>query len=200
MQGKRNRMLAIFRASTVSLIYETALRYPSVEDKMPAVTLISSDTAQLSNVLVYASEVWAISVEVAIGLGLLWRQIGPAALAPVVLTAMSAGFNTVLARLQSRHRRVWIQAVQRRVGLTSAVLGSMKSVKLGGMSDACAKSLQDERVRGIDKANKFRWFTIWQNTVGKQYLLYNTSYVNQSQRKSLWLYPVSSFLRHTLSR
>jgi ATP-binding cassette, subfamily C (CFTR/MRP), member 1 len=66
-------------------------------------------------------------------------------------------------------RGVWLGAMQRRVGLTSKVLGSMKSVKLGGMSETFAKRLQEERVLDVNKANSFRWLTVWQNTIGKRY-------------------------------
>jgi ATP-binding cassette, subfamily C (CFTR/MRP), member 1 len=162
-------MVVTFRGSIASLIYNKALRYPSVADDLPAVTLMSADIDQMSNAVMYASEVWAITAEIAIGIGLLWRQMGPVALAPVVLTAITAAINTALARLQGKRRGAWLGAMQRRVGLTSHLLGSMKSVKLGGMSEIFAKRLQAERVIEVDKANSFRWLTAWQNTVGKSY-------------------------------
>lgn len=166
-QAKRNRMVTIFRGSVVALIYEHALLYPSGADDLPAVTLMSADVDQLSNALMYASELFAIVTEIGIGIGLLWRQMGPVALAPIVLTLLSAWADTLLAKLQSKSRGVWLQAMQQRVGLTSAVLGSMRSVKLGGMTQVYATTLQDERVHEIRKAIKFRWLTVWQNTLGE---------------------------------
>ena len=162
-------MVVTFRGSVVSLIYNKALRYPSVADDLPAVTLMSADIDQMSNAVMYASEVWAIIAELGIGIGLLWRQMGPVALAPLVLTAITASINTVLARLQGKRRGVWLGAMQRRVGLTSNLLGSMKPVKLGGMSEIFAKRLQAERVLEVNKANSFRLLTVWQNTVGKSH-------------------------------
>jgi hypothetical protein len=162
-------MVVTFRGSVVSLIYNKALRYPSVADDLPAVTLMSADIDQMSNAVMYTSEVWAIIAELGIGIGLLWRQMGPVALAPVVLTAITASINTILARLQGKRRGVWLGAMQRRVGLTSNLLGSMKPVKLGGMSEIFAKRLQAERVLEVNKANSFRWLTVWQNAVGKSH-------------------------------
>jgi ATP-binding cassette, subfamily C (CFTR/MRP), member 1 len=158
-------MVTTFRGSAISLIYDRVFHYPSIPDDLPAVTLISADVEQMSNALLYASEIWAILAEVGIGIGLLWRQIGPVSIAPVLLTAVAAGINTLLARMQGKSRRIWLQAMQRRIGLTSAVLSSMKSVKLAGMSDAIAELLQEERVNEIAKASSFRWLTVWQNTV-----------------------------------
>lgn len=158
-------MLTTFRGSTLSLIYDRLSHYPSVSDDLPAVTLISADIDQLSNALLYASEVWATIAEVGIGIGLLWRQIGPISLAPIFLTVMAAGINTWLARMQGGSRKIWLQAMQKRIGLTSAVLSSMKSIKLAGMSDTQAHLLQEERVTEIAKACTFRWLTVCQNTV-----------------------------------
>jgi ATP-binding cassette subfamily C (CFTR/MRP) protein 1 len=162
-------MVATFRGSVVSLIYDKALHHHSTADDLSAVTLMSADIDQMSNAIMYASEVWAIIAEVGIGTGLLWRQMGPVALAPVILTAITAGINTVLARSQGKRRGAWLEVMQRRIGLTSKVLGSMKSVKLGGMSETSAKLLQEARVLEVDKANTFRWLTVWQNTVGKKH-------------------------------
>ena len=147
-----------------------ALLYPSTADDLPAVTLMSADIDQMSNAILYASEIWALLVELGVGIGLLWRQMGPLALAPVVLTGIKkAGINTLLAKMQGKRRGIWLAAMQKRIGLTSKVLGSMKSIKLSGMSESLAKRLQMERVHEISKANSFRWLTVWQNTVGKKH-------------------------------
>jgi ATP-binding cassette subfamily C (CFTR/MRP) protein 1 len=169
MQEKRQRMIATFRGAFVSLIYDKALQHPLTGDGSPAVTLMSADVDQLSNAIMYASEVWAIFLEVGVGIGLLWRQMGPISIAPVLLTVITAGLNTILARLQGKKRGVWLEATQRRVGLTSTILGSMKSVKLGGMSQTSAELIQKARVLEVSKANSFRWLTVWQNTVGEIY-------------------------------
>ncbi|KAF2668989.1 P-loop containing nucleoside triphosphate hydrolase protein [Microthyrium microscopicum] len=164
-QEKRNRMVTTLRGSIISLIYNKALQYPSAVGDSPAVTLISADVDQMSNALMYASEVWAIVAEIAVGVALLWRQMGPVALAPIALTIITAGINTFLARSQGNKRGIWLEAMQKRIGLTSTVLGSMKSVKLSGMSETTAKLLQENRVLEIEKAKSFRLFTVWQNTV-----------------------------------
>jgi ATP-binding cassette, subfamily C (CFTR/MRP), member 1 len=169
LHEKRNRLLVTFRGSLISLIYDKAFLYPSVADDLPAVTLMSADVDQMSNAILYTSEIWALLVELGVGIALLWRQIGLVALAPVVLTGITASINTVLAKAQGKRRGVWLAAMQKRVGLTSWILGSMKSIKLGGMSKSTAKRLQAERVHELNKANGFRWFTILQSTVGKKH-------------------------------
>jgi ATP-binding cassette subfamily C (CFTR/MRP) protein 1 len=50
----------------------------------------------------------------------------------------------------------WIASVQRRVGVTSTVLRSMKAVKLAGLVTSMGDLLIAERYREIQKALKFR--------------------------------------------
>jgi ATP-binding cassette, subfamily C (CFTR/MRP), member 1 len=159
-------MITIFRGSAISLIYLKSLYLPALENDLPSVAIMSTDIDQMSNGLMYASELWAIIVETGIGLCLLWRQMGPISLAPVFLTVISALLNAKVARLQGSHRGIWSQAVQRRVGLTSTILGSMKSLRLAGMTGVAAKYLQSERVKEINLAKKFQLFTVWQNSIG----------------------------------
>ncbi|KAF2434166.1 hypothetical protein EJ08DRAFT_730870 [Tothia fuscella] len=165
LHEKRNRLLVTFRGSLISLIYDKAFLYPSMADDLPAVTLMSTDVDQMSNAMLYASEIWALLVELGVGIALLWRQIGLVALTPVVLTGLTAGINTLLAKAQGERRGVWLAAMQKRVGLTSRILGSMNSIKLSGMSKSTAKRLQAERVHELNMANSSRWFAVLQNTV-----------------------------------
>jgi ATP-binding cassette subfamily C (CFTR/MRP) protein 1 len=160
-------MTVIFRGLVVSLIYDKALQHPLVSDDLPAVTLVSADIEQIRNALMYASEICFVVVELGIGIGLLWRQLGPVALAPLLITAITGSINTKLARIQGARRKPLFEATQKRVGLASAILGAMKSIKLGGLSQAMAYRLQNERRREMGKASSVRWLTVWQNTVGK---------------------------------
>jgi ATP-binding cassette, subfamily C (CFTR/MRP), member 1 len=51
--------------------------------------------------------------------------------------------------------------VQRRVGICSSVLRSMKSVKLTGLVVSMSDLVQSERVRELQKAKQFRILTVW---------------------------------------
>lgn len=59
----------------------------------------------------------------------------------------------------------WVKSVQRRVGVTSTVLRSMKSVKLAGLATSMGNLLQAERGRELKKALKFRRINVWTNAV-----------------------------------
>lgn len=54
----------------------------------------------------------------------------------------------------------WVKAVGRRVGVTSSILRSMKSVKLAGLATSMGELLQAERVHELKMALKFRWLMV----------------------------------------
>lgn len=65
----------------------------------------------------------------------------------------------------------WMGAIQKRVGITSSMLASMKSVKMMGLSNILADSVQAQRVRELDLSLNFRWLSIYRNVICK-YLIY----------------------------
>jgi ATP-binding cassette subfamily C (CFTR/MRP) protein 1 len=160
-------MNAIYRGATVALIYDKSLQYPAVEGELPAVTLMATDIDQIMEAITYSANLWANLTETGIGTWLVWRQMGPIALAPILVVVVCTSMSIWIGRLQGKYRGVWVQALQRRVGFTARTLGSMKSVKLAGMANISAKLLQKERKRELDKARNFRWTMVWNNTLGK---------------------------------
>jgi ATP-binding cassette subfamily C (CFTR/MRP) protein 1 len=160
-------MLAIYRGSTISLIYNQSLRYPAKDSDLPAVTLMSSDVDQLSSAIMFGSNIWANLVTISIGIWLVWRQLGPIALAPILVAVVCSGGSVWIGKAQGRYRGIWIQALQRRIGFTSRNLGNMKGIKMTGMSECAAGLLQGERTRELEMQRDFRWSNVLQNSIGE---------------------------------
>ena len=82
------RFVTKFRGATVALIYNrTLLLQDGVYDESAAVTLMSTDVDNISSVLVLLNECWAETLEVAIGIYLLARQIGWVCIMPTIVVA-----------------------------------------------------------------------------------------------------------------
>ena len=163
--GKWNQMITTFRGSIIALIYLKSLQYPSTEGDLPAVTLMSTDIDQLTTAIMYAADFWACALETGIGAWLIWRQMGPIALAPILVVIFCSGWQ-----YSGRPRtgvKDGVSGLRRRVGFTSRILGSMKSVKLSGLSETSAKQVQAERIRELDRAKELRGMIISQNSLGK---------------------------------
>jgi len=61
----------------------------------------------------------------------------------------------------------WMDATQARISMTSSILGSMKSVKMVGISEAVLICLQEMRSHEFYKANSVRWMMVAYNASGK---------------------------------
>lgn len=61
----------------------------------------------------------------------------------------------------------WNLATQRRIAAISTMLGSIKSVKALGLSDAIASQIQGLREAEIARANELRWMMVIYNASGE---------------------------------
>jgi hypothetical protein len=60
-----------------------------------------------------------------------------------------------------QRQALWLEAIERRIAATSAMLESMKGVKMGGLTDVLRDDLQRLRVDELDISKKFRKLMIW---------------------------------------
>ncbi|TVY44829.1 ABC transporter, partial [Lachnellula subtilissima] len=163
------RAITTFRGSTVSLIYAKTLELQAeVYDESTALTLMSTDIDRLSTSLQAACEIWARAIELSIGLWLLERQLGWVCVAPLFIVAGSIFFSSKVATRVGPRQREWMKGIQRRVGMTSSMLGSMKSVKMMGISDNLSESLQKQRMFELELSKKFRVMGLWRLLLWKR--------------------------------
>jgi len=75
----------------------------------------------------------------------------------LVSLAGSLGATGLVVQRQA----MWLEAIERRIAATSAMLGSMKGVKMCGLTDVLRNDLQKLRVDELDISKKFRKLLIW---------------------------------------
>lgn len=56
---------------------------------------------------------------------------------------------------------MWLEAIERRIAATTAMLSSMKGVKMCGLTDVLREDLQALRVQELEISKKFRKLLIW---------------------------------------
>ena len=71
-----------------------------------------------------------------------------------------------MAQNLRRRQKAWNDATQARISMTSSILGSMKSVKMLGISEGIASQIQDLRQEELDMAKKVRWMMFAYNASG----------------------------------
>ncbi|KAF7947159.1 uncharacterized protein EAE97_004408 [Botrytis byssoidea] len=161
------RNVTMIRGSLVSLIYTKSL---SIEDQMDdpssALTLMSTDVDRICQSMVMLHDLWSRPLELIIGIVLLAFQIGWVCTMPLAVIFVSAILDSRVTLLIGGKVKIWSDAVQQRISLTADVLSSMKSVKMLGMARPLTYLLQKERKKELALQAKFRWSTVWLNTLG----------------------------------
>ena len=62
---------------------------------------------------------------------------------------------------------MWLEAIEKRITATTAMLSAMKGVKMCGLTETLSKSLQDLRVDELRISRKFRKLLIWNMAFSK---------------------------------
>ncbi|KAH7551033.1 hypothetical protein BM1_09907 [Bipolaris maydis] len=151
------RALTRLRGYLIEHVYLHLTQMPSVvESTSKTSTLIAVDVETIYNGLRNAHELWAVPIQIAVAAWLAYREIGLASLTAVALILAScvtifAISPTIMARQGS-----WMATVQSRVSMTSAVLGSIKTLKIAGFSRAVNIMLKQARADEIHLGSYFR--------------------------------------------
>ena len=62
---------------------------------------------------------------------------------------------------------LWLEAIEKRIAVTSQMLGAMKGVKMCGLTNVLKRRIQDMRAEELHISGKFRRLLIWNMGLGK---------------------------------
>lgn len=159
---KTYRMITMARGGLISLIYEKTLRLESVKDGA-GITLMSSDIESIAKGLENAHEIWASWVDTGISIYLLQRRVGFACLPPVAIVILCLFASGRIAKLMNGRQKQWIEAVQKRVSLTSKLLQGVKEYRMIGLLGSLGESIKQARHVEIKLAKKFLFVNSFMN-------------------------------------
>ncbi|KAH0592836.1 hypothetical protein MHUMG1_09481 [Metarhizium humberi] len=164
-QHKTYRLLTMFRGSLISLIFSKTLRMSATKiSDAEAITLMSADIDRIALSLELVHEFYSSFIEIALSMWLLYRLLGVAMAAS---TAHVVGANT--------HQRIhfyshsaaagnanvpWLEAIERRLAVTTKMLGSMKAIKMTGLTDVMSSVITSLRSLEIGASRRHRIFTV----------------------------------------
>lgn len=162
----QERAMYMARGALVAAIYKktTEVGLPAADNS--ALTLMSGDIERIIAGFLNIHELWANTAQVAIACWLLSQQIGLAFLAPLMVVGVCAVCSTILARLTGPRQKVWMEEIQRRVGLTSTVVGQMKNLKMSGLAAPVGKLIQQMRIDELRAGARFRMILSFTATLG----------------------------------
>ncbi|KAK7699574.1 hypothetical protein SLS64_011528 [Diaporthe eres] len=162
----QERAMYMARGALVAAIYKktTEVSLPAADNS--ALTLMSGDIERIIAGFLNIHELWANTAQVAIACWLLSQQIGLAFLAPLIVVGVCAVCSTILARLTGPRQKVWMEEIQKRVGLTSTVVGQMKNLKMSGLAAPVGKLIQQMRIDELRAGARFRMILSFTATLG----------------------------------
>lgn len=161
-QHRTYRAITMLRGGLISIIYRKTATL-SLKDIDPAasMTLMSADMERIVQGWQTLHEIWANAAEVAIAIYLLERQLGVACVVPVVVSIMSLLGSIFAMNFIMSRQAMWLEAIEKRISATSAMLSSMKGVKMCGLKDILLHNIQKLRVDELRISKKFRKLIIW---------------------------------------
>ncbi|KAI5920739.1 putative ABC transporter [Camillea tinctor] len=165
-QHRLNKLKLLTRTALVGLIHHKTMISPVTShdgNDGKAVTLMSTDVDSLDGIGEMVHETWAQALEVTIGLVLLAREVGWLWPLPIVLIFLCSRVSRYVAKhLQSR-QRAWNNATENRVAALSAVLSSMKIIKMVGFQNYASNRVRQLRDAELSAASKVRWMMVYYN-------------------------------------
>ena len=80
-----------------------------------------------------------------------------------------AGSLAATGLVMSR-QAMWLEAIERRITATTAMLSAMKGVKMSGLTDILFDTIQDLRREELRISKKFRKLLIWNMAFSRLFL------------------------------
>ncbi|KAF6819357.1 ABC multidrug transporter [Colletotrichum sojae] len=156
---QNQRVASMMRGSTTALIYQKALRLDLTSPNVSpsgALTLVGTDSEQISQGIHQLHELWGGLLEIGIGIYLIYRQLGAACAMPVALAFLVLIVTGFLAVPMGKASANWIKASQDRVTATSNTLGSIKWLKVSGLNDVTFSVIRRLRSDELVASKRFR--------------------------------------------
>ncbi|CAN9446968.1 unnamed protein product [Alternaria alternata] len=155
------RFITQMRGGLISMLYNKATEVTLTDmDPASSITLMSADVERIVTGMETGHEVWSNTLEIALAMYLLERQLGAACAIPIGVA--------VATSLVMQRQALWLEGIERRIAATNSMLNSMKGVKMGGLTEVLRDDLQKLRVDELNISKKFRKLLIW--TMGFSYI------------------------------
>lgn len=118
----QERAIYMIRGVLAAAVYRKTVEAKlSAADNSAALTLMSADVERIIRGLSNIHELWANTLEVALALWLLSRQIGASFVAPLIVVGICLLLSGFIARFSGPRQKIWMEKIQRRVVSTSSI-------------------------------------------------------------------------------
>ncbi|KAH9423986.1 Canalicular multispecific organic anion transporter 1 [Dermatophagoides pteronyssinus] len=141
------------RAIMVSVIYRKTLVLANHAKKNYAtgeiVNLMAVDSQRFTELLPYLCFLWTAPIQIAIGLYLLYSELGPAVIGGVILMVLTIPLNSFVASKVKKIQRKQMQMKDQRLKAVSEMLNGIKVLKLYAWEPAFFAKIRNIRLREL---------------------------------------------------
>ncbi|KAK2883394.1 hypothetical protein FQN49_000034 [Arthroderma sp. PD_2] len=156
------RFITRVKGGLIGLVYQETIKARKVDlGETTAIALIGTDVERIGYSFLQIHEIWASVIEIGVAIWLLEQQVFLACLAPVVVIIISIGINVPISNSSKKAQVAWIEKVQERLRITSAMLDNMKAVKMLGLSTMMSDIIQNLRRVEMQTSKVYRKLLVW---------------------------------------
>ncbi|CAL5873159.1 uncharacterized protein PFLUO_LOCUS7428 [Penicillium psychrofluorescens] len=152
------RTTTMLRGGLMAVVFKHMMTLPlGGTDESSAMSLMGSDIEMLAEYFQSTvCETWANILQLGLATWLLETQMGAVCIAPIAVviafTAASFGMGNVV----SSRQKTWLEATEKRINFTTAVLGSIRNVKFLGLTENMGAMIEASRTEELKISKKFR--------------------------------------------
>jgi ATP-binding cassette subfamily C (CFTR/MRP) protein 1 len=151
------RAMAKVRGALVSTIYKTMLAVRAESgNSSQALSLMGADVERVTVTGYVLVNLGPDLIQVALALWILSTQIGASSVSAIILCLISAAASIYIAKLTPARQSKWMAAIQKRVGITSDIIGSVKGIKVAGLSDNAENQIRKLRDFELAQSTQYR--------------------------------------------
>ncbi|KAJ5591589.1 multidrug resistance-associated protein [Penicillium hispanicum] len=152
------RATTMLRGGLMALVFQHMMDLPvGSTDESSAMSLMGSDIEMLAEYFQSTvCETWANVLQLGLATWLLETQIGAACIAPIVVVIAFTAASFAMGNAVSTRQKTWLQATEKRINFTTAVLGSIRNVKFLGLTETLRDMIEAFRVDELNISKKFR--------------------------------------------
>ena len=160
-----DRFLTTLRGILISALHSQSLTLSNTQlSDGNMLTLVSTDVLRIGMSLQRVGEMFAAPFEIIGVAALLARQSGVSCVAPIAVGVAVPIISALNSKRGLPMQRIWLDAIQRRVAYTTAVLGCSKGFKMLGLTEFLSNQIQGLRVKELADYAGYRKFVAVRET------------------------------------
>ncbi|KAE8393320.1 multidrug resistance-associated protein [Aspergillus alliaceus] len=152
------RATTMLRGGLMVIVFQHMMDLPLGSiDESSAMSLMGTDIEMLAEYFQSTvCEIWANILQLGLATWLLQTQMGAVCIAPIVVVMIFTAASLSMGNAVSARQKAWLQATEKRINFTTAVLGSIKNVKFLGLTEIMGAMTNALRVDELKISKKFR--------------------------------------------